>query len=88
MGRDYREESKKHYQSTAEAAFTCGQLRTGALLRIADATEAIAKDYVKLQEDAEFYKRQRDSFQRGNERVFRQISAYKGVITKMKRRQA
>lgn len=84
--KSYREESKKDYGTEVENSenLTREQLEIGSLLRIADATEIIAQNYVKLQTDYEYMRSSRDKYKEESERMADRIKALKGVITKMK----
>jgi len=79
-----RETSKKQFDSND----TVEHINAGSLQRIADATQKMAANYIELQEELERYKRR---YQQKCDilKVYeRQISAYKGQITKLKRRYA
>jgi len=59
-------------------------VRTGALLRIADAIEVVAKDRVQMEKDLKFYK---DAYHESRDEVEslnRSISTYKSHITRLK----
>ena len=75
-----RELSKQEFTNDG----TIEAISTGALQRIADATELMAKNYIKLQDDAAMYKRWYNESKEQKEKLYRQISALKGVITKLK----
>ena len=77
-----RELSKQEFISTV--GNTNESISTGALQRIADATELMAKNYIKLQDDAAMYKRWYNESREQKEKLYRQISALKGVITELK----
>jgi hypothetical protein len=55
--KSYREESKKDWGTGNQDALSLEQIQLGALLRIADATEAMAKNYIRMQDDLEYYKK-------------------------------
>lgn len=82
---DLKEVSKLNYGITLQSA-TFEEIQTGALQRIADATELMAGNYVKLQKDKEMYERWYLECRERNLTLNRRISALQGVITKMKKR--
>lgn len=61
-------------------------IRTGALQRIADATELMASNYATLQNEAENYKKWYKRECESNRKMARRIAALQGVITKMKKK--
>lgn len=85
--KSYRQESRDNYGATLDdnENLTTEQLGLGALLRIADACEAMAKNHVKLQEDYNYMRKWRDEYHELSEKQARQIRALKGVITKLKK---
>jgi hypothetical protein len=64
------------------------RLKIGTLQRIADATEAMAKNHVALTRERDMYERMYRDRQATCERLARQVSALRGVITKLKKRGA
>ncbi|AVF41537.1 hypothetical protein AL486_18920 [Pandoraea apista] len=60
----------------------------GSLLRIADASEAMAKNHVQLQRDRDMYFNWYEREYEKRLKLERQINALRGVITKMKKRAA
>jgi len=85
--KNYRDESKKNWAKNynADEAPSHGDLQLGAILRIADATEAIAKNYNQLLSENEYLKKRKKYLEEQNEKLHRSISAYKGQITKLKK---
>ena len=81
-----REESKKDYGATSENKLALEQINTGAMLRIADAAEAMAKNYVQLQADCERYKRWYAEERDKVAKLGRSNSALSGQITKLKKK--
>jgi len=79
-----RELSKQNFESAN--GNTLEAIGAGSLQRIADATELMAKNYLQLQTDRELYKRWYNESKAQKEKLYRQISALKGVITKLKKR--
>lgn len=84
--KDYRQESRGKWGSGQARELDRDQIKTGCLLRIADATELMAKNYEDLisardcaVEAAEYWKQIADSNTRSN-------TALRGQITKLRRR--
>jgi hypothetical protein len=63
-------------------------IQLGCLLRIADASEAMAKEHTKLIRDRECYERLYRIQLQITQRLERTNAALRGVITKMKRSQS
>lgn len=84
--KSYRQESKADWGVNTSENYIMNdeQLKLGALLRIADATELMAKNYQQLQDDVLFYKRKLAEVRAREDRMLRRISAYKGIIRKLK----
>lgn len=78
---NFRELSKQNFISDNSTE----HLNAGSLQRIADATELMVKNYLQLQKDAELYKRWYNEAQADKQRLYKSISALKGVITKLKK---
>lgn len=76
--------SRKGY--TANDGATNENLNTSALMRIADATEAMAADYVKLRKDKELYERWWREERAKTEGLNKTIVALKGHVTRLKRK--
>ena len=83
--KDYREQSRTQW-GTEAASLTLDQLNTGAILRIADATEKMATNHVKLQDDYDYMRKDRDRYKERFERAENKIRGLKGAITKLKKR--
>ncbi|MGH1361018.1 MAG: hypothetical protein ACRBC3_19840 [Burkholderiaceae bacterium] len=79
-----RESSRKEWTSRS----TLGEINSGSLQRIADATEKMAAGYDKMRNDRDLYKRWHEAAQERNARLERRISALRGVVTKLKKRLA
>jgi uncharacterized protein involved in exopolysaccharide biosynthesis len=62
------------------------ELQTGAILRIADATEKMAVNHVNLQNERDRFKRYWNEERVANERLRKQVSSLKGQITKLRKR--
>lgn len=79
-----RELSKQNFISSK--GNTIEAINCGSLQRIADATELMSKNYVRLQKDKEYYQKAYFEKREQSERLYRQISALKGAITKLKKK--
>jgi hypothetical protein len=85
MGRDFREESRKDYLSGNDGCFSCEQLQTGALLRIADSLEKMQKPFKQMLDDVEWYKN-RDRIQNLEiAKLLKSNAAYRGIINRRKK---
>ena len=82
--KSYREESKTNWGTHQIENLNMDQINTGCFLRIADATEAMAKNNVQLQADLNWYKQRYNEVSDANNKLHRRISALQGVITRMK----
>ena len=83
---DYKKASRSNWgtELPKDQNLNREQIQLGAILRIADATEAMAENYVKLQSDLAWYKENYyKAIGRCNDRD-RTISALKGHITRLK----
>jgi hypothetical protein len=79
----YKEQSRQEWYR--ETPLTDEQLKIGAIQRIADATEAMAKNYVALQNDRDRLNKLFQNEQQCTARLLRCASALRGQITKLKR---
>lgn len=79
-----RELSKQNFESAQ--GNTLEAISTGSLQRIADATELMAKDYSRMQTDLKFYKDKYLQKCKEIENLENRIAAYKGVVTKLKKK--
>jgi septal ring factor EnvC (AmiA/AmiB activator) len=59
-------------------------LQLGCLMRIADATEMMAKRYTEMQDNLDWYKKKYAEHREEIKRMERQIAAYKGHIRRLK----
>ena len=84
--KSYKEQSRINWgrHMDSDESMSIDEVNCGALLRIADASEAMAKNHVKLQGDYDFMKESRDYWEAEAHKLRRQIRALKGVITKLK----
>lgn len=86
--KSYRDESKVNWDATVEEGTNLNreQLQLGCLLRIADSTEAMAKNHTRLIDDNEWYKKRNKELEERVQFKNRSIAALKGVITKLKKK--
>lgn len=61
-------------------------IKLGCLQRIADATEAMAANFIKLQNDVDYYKRRYTEESEAGQRLARRNAALRGVINRMKKK--
>jgi hypothetical protein len=66
---------------------TRDELKVGCFQRIADATEAMAKNHVQLQRDHDLYKRWYEEGRERADKLERSNAALRGQITKLKKKQ-
>lgn len=83
--KNYREESKGGWGRDAEF-ITNEELTLGCMLRIADATELMAKNHTDLVKKLEHEKGMSEAYRTRWEGAERRASALRGVITKLKNR--
>ena len=62
--KSYREQSRDDW-GTSSSILNLDQIKTGALLRIADATEKMCLDREKLERDYRFMRNSRDTYRTG-----------------------
>lgn len=82
--KSYREESRVDWGSASDRPLTLEQINTGAILRIADATEKMAQRHTDLMAERDRYKRLYEQEANHNAFLQRQGSAYRGQITKLR----
>ncbi len=86
MFTSYRQGSKADYGITNDnGILTLDQINTGCMLRIADATEAIAKNYLKLQSDLDVSRKLYEQKTVYAKTLEKRNAALRGVITKLKK---
>lgn len=83
----YRDESRKNYgrELAEDVGINDDSLKVGALMRIADATEMMARNYDQLIAERDRYKRWYEQERQSGQRMFRRINSLRGVITRMKK---
>lgn len=82
-----RDESRVNYRVRGERAST-DELRTGALQRIADATEAMAKHHTELIRERDMYARLYDEQCDRAGKLERSNAALRGQITRLRKKLA
>lgn len=84
--KSYREESRTNWGVTVTENTKPDreQLMLGCMLRIADATEAMAKNYTQLQNELKWANEKNGRNQTRIEKLQRQVNAYKGIVKKLK----
>lgn len=83
--RSYREESRLNWGCTDRQPDT-NELKLGALMRIADATEVMAREYQELINDRDMYQRWYNETRTHRNRLERSNAALRGQITKLRKR--
>lgn len=84
--KNYRQESRSQWGTETSGNITLDQVKAGAILRIADASEVMAKNFLDLQGEIQSLRESRDSYQKMWLRAERRISALKGALTRAKKR--
>lgn len=84
MGKNYKDASRANWARTDNRNPTTEQLQLGCLQRIADATEAMAKNYVQLEKDVEFWKREYYHEKNRKDAWQRSATSYKAHFTRLK----
>jgi hypothetical protein len=85
----YRDGSRTNWGTTEDsAALSLEQINCGALLRIADATELMARRHAELIEERDRYKRYHDQERERKLELARSNIALRGQITKLRKKLA
>lgn len=84
--KSYREESKTDWGTHQIGSLNLEQINTGAILRIADATEKMAGNYTALQNKYESEKERAERYREYWHKEQRRVTALKGVITKLRKK--
>lgn len=79
---DVREYSRQKFLTDNPANFE--SLQTAALLRMADATEAMAQNHQQLLSDVEYWKGRAEYWKREFETAQKQVATQKGLSTRYK----
>lgn len=82
----YKDESRRVNWGCNDRAPNTDELKLGALLRIADATEVMAREYQRLINERDMYKRWYDDVEDERDRLGRSNSALRGQITRLRKR--
>lgn len=88
METDYKKASRISWQgsgSTGALFPGVDYVNMASLQRIADATEAMAKNHIRLQEDLEWMTKSRDRWQNDCESLARKNANLRGQMTKLKK---
>jgi len=84
---DLRKLSKETYSRKSENTASYDEIKTGCLQRIADSLEKIEKPYQNLISDYEYLKEVNARLRDSNDKLMNQVKAYKGHITRLKRKE-
>lgn len=87
MNKTIRDASRGNY-TTKDETPTWQEVRDGALLRIADATEKMAQRHTDLIRERDYYERAHKREADVSRRLARRITALQGVVTRMKNARA
>ena len=85
MEETYQKISRGNWIPHESAVNSKDTLKVGAILRIAEATEAMAKNHVKLQAEYDWMRRSRNRYRDDLETERRRCAALKGHITRLKK---
>jgi hypothetical protein len=88
MSESFKKESRKDWVAADGAKPDNEQLRLGCLQRIADATEKMAESYDRMRDSRDWYKSLHESARKREDKLERRIRSLKGVITRMKSKEA
>jgi hypothetical protein len=86
MGKSLKEQSKLDWFSTGDENLSLNQINTGAILRIADATELMAKDRIQMEVNLAWYEKRYDELKADNKRMAKRIAAYQGHLNRLKKK--
>jgi hypothetical protein len=83
----YKDESRKDWSVLKEKASsaTNDDLKLGAILRIADATELMAKNFIALQKENEYLRQRNMTLAADYETEKKRSAKYKGLYNKEKK---
>jgi len=88
MSNTYKDQSRINWEPQGGREASLEELKIGAIQRIADATELMAKNYQQLIDERDRYKGYYERAREQRDKAYRRISALQGVITRMKRRKS
>lgn len=87
MGLDYRQRSRESWGVSAPGtSLSTEAITLGCMQRIADATELMAKDRLRMENDLAWYKKRYDELRAENKRMANRINGFKGYIKGLKRK--
>lgn len=86
MSKSYRDHSRSNWICSKEGFPGVEKINTGSLQRIADATEAMAKNYISLQNSLEHYKNRCDRLEAENQHLRNSRAAIKAHNTRLKKK--
>lgn len=84
--KDYRTGSRTNWGTTSGEPLTIEQINIGCMLRIADATEKMAVNYQRLIDERNQYENWWKQARDRENRLQKQLSAMKGVVTKLRKK--
>ncbi len=84
MSDNLREKSRRQWTNPSNAT---ADIQLGAILRIADAAEIMAQNFVRLQNDLDYYKAKSSRLQKDLDRVKNSRAGYKAALTKLRQQQ-
>jgi len=85
MAQTLRQKSKTEW-TTENHSYNVDDVKLGALQRIADATEAMAKNYNDLLRDVKLYKDMYQNQTKRRQQLERSNAALRGQITKLRKK--
>lgn len=81
--KSFKESSRISYLTEGDNP-TTDELQLGCLQRIADATELMAKPFIKMVQDLEWYSKERTRLLNENDHLKNRIAGHKAAYTKLK----
>jgi len=81
--KSYREASRIDWKSEQYNCYD--QIKLACLLRIANATEKMAENYIHLISNRDLYKKWFEEEKKGKNHLYNVINGLRGTITKLKR---
>lgn len=85
--KNFRDESRKNLGADNQLSLTVEQINCGAILRIADATEKMASNYTRMENDLKYYKEKFDQKNIEIKRLERVIAGLRGYLKRTKSKQ-
>lgn len=87
MSKSYREHSRTNWTTEVDGWPGVDRINIGSLQRIADATEAMAKNHDQMQSDLDWYKSQYTRHLAEIQRLKNSRAGYMAALTKLRRKQ-